>query len=104
MRPLLSALAVSAALLALPAAAQPPSDSVACLTIGDLYSYLNFREIGDRGEAERLLQTSCRGLAGASFEVIDEKNGVARIRVFREPNKIATAVSMFTLDEMARAP
>jgi hypothetical protein len=104
MKQLLMVLVLGAASLPTLAAAEEPDDAIACPTQRDLYEFLNAADRHDAGEAQRMLGTVCRPLAGLHYKVEEEMNGVVRLRVFRREGDWASSQLAYTLEEMVTAP
>jgi hypothetical protein len=109
----MSRIALSLLLLlstALPALAQDreavaPKGAVACVSAERLWAFLDARE-SDEEEAQRQLdEGACRTLSGASYSLVEARNGVSKILVFRSSGAWESARTLYTLDEMlAPAP
>jgi hypothetical protein len=102
--------ALVATTAALPAAAMPSPDPVvamaqpvACDSEMALFDLLNASDRRDRREAARLSAGACQNLAGLTYEIVVETNGVAQIRLFPKPGDWAHSRLAYTLDEMIAA-
>jgi len=89
------------ALMSPRAEAQPaPDASVACVSEGKLWSFLDARDGKDADKLRLLLQGDCRALGNATYSFVTSRNGTAQILVFRKPGDWESAETMYTLDEM----
>jgi hypothetical protein len=76
------------------------SDPIACYSVGDLYRFTNARDTRDEEVANALLNGHCQGLRTLSYKLVEEKNGVDRLRVYEKPGDRGSSRVMFTLQEM----
>lgn len=102
---LLLLLSAAAPALAQNREATAPAGTVACVSTQSLWAFLDARE-SDANEAKHQLEEgACRMLSGASYSLVETRNGVAKILVFRSPGAWESARTFYTLDEMlAPAP
>jgi hypothetical protein len=105
---LLAALVVTTAVL--PAQAMPSpgpmiamAEPIACDSKRALFDLLNASERHDRREAARIAAGACQRLTGLTYEIVEEINGVAEIRLFPKPGDWAHSRLAYTLDEMVPA-
>jgi hypothetical protein len=77
-----------------------PDAAVACVSEGQLWSFLDARDGNDAGKMRRLLQGDCRSLGNATYSFVTSRNGTAKILVFKKPGDWESAETMYTLDEM----
>jgi len=77
-----------------------PDAAVACVSEGQLWSFLDARDGSDSDKMRRLLQGDCRRLGNATYSFVTSRNGTAKILVFRKPGDWESAETMYTLDEM----
>jgi hypothetical protein len=77
-----------------------PDSAVACLSAGSLFSFLDARDGNDTDKMRQLLKGDCRALGSATYALVTNRNGTARILVFKIPGDWESAVTMYTLDEM----
>ena len=92
---------VTLALFSPPVAAQiAPDATVACLSEGRLWSFLDARDANDADKMRQLLKGDCRLLGSAHYSLVTSRNGTAKILVFRKPGDWESAETMYTLDEM----
>lgn len=90
---------------AVPALAQDreaiaPKGTVACVSAQSLWDFLDARENDAKEAKRRLDEGSCRMLSGASYSLVETRNGVAKILVLRSPGAWESAQTFYTLDEM----
>jgi hypothetical protein len=76
-----------------------PGEGVACASVTDIWAYANAADQHDAARMMRLLNGRCEHLAGRSFEVVKDDNGMLKIRVFNRPNDWATSKEAYTLDD-----
>ena len=77
-----------------------PDAAVACVSEGQLWSFLDARDGNDSDKMRRLLQGDCRALGNVTYSFVTSRNGTAKILVFRKPGDWESAETMYTLDEM----
>jgi hypothetical protein len=77
-----------------------PEGTVACLSPGALWGYLDARDNNDRLALAALFKGECRRLDGRSYQLMDDRNGTAEILVFRQAGHWETAETFYTLAEM----
>lgn len=94
--------------VAMPAEAMPTTapmvavaEPVACDSEMALFDLLNASERRDRREAAaRIAAGACQPLSGLTYEIVEEINGVAQIRLFPKPGDWAHSRLAYTLDDM----
>jgi hypothetical protein len=93
--------------VAMPGQPMPPSsptiamaEPIACESEDALFDLLN---AGDRRGVVRIAAGACQRLSGLNYEIVEETNGVAQIRVFPRPGDWAHSRLEYTLDEMISA-
>jgi hypothetical protein len=94
---------LTVAAMMLPVLAEPASaklEPIACISPKALYELLNAANRHDRLETAQLEGSACQKLQGASFELVEEKNGVSAIRLFPRAGDWAASRIVYTLDEM----
>jgi hypothetical protein len=92
---------VALALLAPRVEAQTAADApIACVSEGELWSFLDARDGKDADKMRRLLQGDCRILGNETYSFVTSRNGTAKILVFKRPGDWESAETMYTLDEM----
>ena len=84
----------------LASAAAAPLEPVACISPRALYELLNAANRNDRLETAQLEGSACQPLEGAHYEVVAEKNGLSKIRLFPREGDWADSRVAYTLDEM----
>jgi hypothetical protein len=84
------------------AAQTAPDSAVACLSEGRLFSFLDARDGNDADKMRQLLKGDCHALGSATYALVTNRNGTAKILVFKRPGDWESAVTMYTLDEMLR--
>ncbi len=77
-----------------------PEGAVACISRQKLAEYVDARDGNDRTQIAELFKGDCRALEGASYSVIEDRNGSMKILVFRKPGDWESAQAYFTLDEL----
>src|SRR5471030_340885 len=77
-----------------------PDSAIACISPGRLFSFLDARDGNDADKMRQLLKGDCRALGSATYSLVTNRNGTAKILVFRRPGDWESAVPMYTLDEM----
>jgi hypothetical protein len=85
------------------AAQMAPDSAVACISEGRLFSFLDARDGNDAGKMKQLLKGDCRALGSATYALVTNRNGTAKILVFKRPGDWESAVTMYTLDELLRS-
>jgi hypothetical protein len=78
-------------------------EPVACDSEMALFDLLNASDGRDRREVARIAASACRRLTGLTYEIVEEINGVAQIRLFPKPGDWAHSRLAYTLDEMVFA-
>jgi len=86
-----------------PAPAIASAEPVACDSEDALFDLLNAGERRDRRAPVRITAGACQSLSGLSYEIVEETNGVAQIRLFPAPGDWARSRLAYTLDEMISA-
>ncbi len=89
--------------LAGPALADPlpkPGDSVACTDPEALWTLVDAEQSHDAASLSRLMASRCRLLARTRYLLIEERGGVAKLRVFAKPGDWSSSWIAYTLDEM----
>jgi len=96
--------------VAMPAEAMPTpapmfamAEPVACDSEMALFDLLNASERRDRREAARIAGGACQPLSGLTYEIVEEINEVAQIRLFPKPGDWAHSRLAYTLDDMVSA-
>lgn len=85
--------------------ATAPAGTVACVSTQSLWAFLDARESDAQEAKHQLDEGACRMLSGASYSLVEARNGVSKILVFRSPGAWESARTFYTLDEMlAPAP
>ena len=77
-----------------------PEGAVACISRQKLAEYVDARDGNDRTQVAELFKGDCRALDGASYSVIEDRNGSMKILVFRKSGDWESAEAFFTLDEL----
>jgi hypothetical protein len=77
-----------------------PDAAVACISAGSLFSFLDARDGNDADKMRQLLKGDCRALGNATYALVTDRNGTAKILVFKKPGDWESAVTLYTLDEM----
>jgi hypothetical protein len=77
-----------------------PDSTVACISEGRLWSFLDARDGNDADKMRQLLKGECRALGSATYSLVTSRNGTAKILVFKKPGDWESAATMYTLDEM----
>jgi len=83
-----------------PAPTIAPAEPVACDSEDALFDLLNASEQRDRRGAVRIAAGACQPLSGLTYEIGEETNGGAQIRLFPAPGDWARSRLEYTLDEM----
>ena len=86
-----------------PAPIIAPAEPVACDSEDALFDLLNAGEGRDRRGMVRIAAGACQRLSGLTYEIVEETNGVAQIRLFPKPGDWAHSRLEYTLDEMISA-
>jgi hypothetical protein len=87
----------------LPAPTTTSTEPVACDSEDALFDRLNAGEDHDQRGAVWVAGGACQPLSGVTYQIIEETNGVAQIRVFPIPGDWARSRLEYTLDEMISA-
>jgi|SRR6266481_3726095 hypothetical protein len=93
--------------VAMPAQPMPPpaptiatAEPVVCDSEDALFDLLNAGEGRDRRGTVRIAAGACQRLSGLTYEIVEETNGVAQIRLFPKPGDWAHSRLAYTLNEM----
>ena len=86
-----------------PAPTIAPAEPVACDSEDALFDALNAGEGRDRRGAVWVAVGACQPLSGLTYQIVEETNGVAQIRVFPIPGDWARSRLEYTLDDMISA-
>jgi hypothetical protein len=86
-----------------PAPTTAPAVPVACDSEDALFDVLNAGEDRDQHGAVWVAVGACQPLNGLTYQIVEETNGVAQIRVFPIPGDWARSRLEYTLDEMISA-
>lgn len=73
---------------------------VGCIDAETLWNLLAAWEHHDARTSAQLLAARCQSLANTRYLLVEQRNGVSKLRVFKKPDEWATSWVIYTLDEM----
>jgi hypothetical protein len=73
---------------------------VGCIDAETLWNLLAAWEHHDAMTSAQLMAVRCQSLANTRYLLVEQRNGVSKLRVFKKPDEWATSWVAYTLDEM----